>query len=96
MILHVTSFADWERQSKAPSYAPEAFADEGFIHCCTQDQLQDVLQRYFKGRSGLVLLHIDESKLESELRYESSPQGEMYPHIFGPINKASVAQVGKI
>ncbi len=96
MILHITSFSDWERQSKQKSFAPDGYADEGFIHCCEQDQLQGVLQRYYPGRSDLLLLHIDESKLESELRYEASPQGEMFPHVFGPINKTAISQVGKI
>ena len=96
MIFHITSFYDWERQSKEKFFAPEAFAEEGFIHCCAHDQLQGVLQRYYAGRSNLLLLHIDESKLESELKYETSVQGEMFPHVFGPINKTAITQVGRI
>ena len=65
---------------------------DGFIHCCTPAQLAGVLKRYFKGASGLVLLHLDESKLKAELKYEPSTSDEKFPHLYGAINCDAVVR----
>jgi uncharacterized protein (DUF952 family) len=93
MIYHVTSRQDWQSQECKAGFFPADYFKEGFIHCCTQPQLQGVLERYFKGKTDLVLLHLDESKLKPELRYETSTDDEMFPHLYGGINRESVVEV---
>jgi uncharacterized protein (DUF952 family) len=56
MILHVTKRRDWLDQRSNENYLPVDFKREGFIHCCSQEQLPGVLQRYFKNARDLVLL----------------------------------------
>ncbi|RYF79995.1 MAG: DUF952 domain-containing protein, partial [Chitinophagaceae bacterium] len=56
-----------------------------------------VLQRFYKNATGLVLLHIEESKLTAPLKYEPSPSvNELFPHIFGPINTNAVIKIEEI
>ena len=45
---------------------------------------------------GLLLLEIDESKLESEVRFEKSTNDELFPHVYGPINKRAILSVTQL
>ena len=90
MIYHVTTRHDWEINKEKLSFAPADFFREGFIHCCTPLQLDGVLDRYFKGKTGLVLLKIDESKLTAPLKFESSTNDELFPHLYGELNTSAV------
>lgn len=87
MIYHVTTKENWEKAVAAGFYEAPSLHTEGFIHNSTAAQVQGVLERYYAGQSKLVLLHIAETKLIAELKYELAPSvNEMFPHIFGVIN----------
>ena len=75
---------------------PEAFAAEGFIHCCTDQQIQTVIRNHFPGHSGLLLLRIDLEAVRAEIRYEPGTGGEHYPHIYGPLNRDAVVATEQI
>lgn len=96
MIFHVTPKSEWEAQVSHVTFKAASLEIEGFIHCCTAGQLTGVLQRYFSGQSNLILLSLDEDKLEADLKYEPGPDGELFPHIYGPINKSSVDSVEQL
>jgi uncharacterized protein (DUF952 family) len=94
MIYHITTEEAWISQENQSDFAPAEFVKEGFVHCCDAGQVDGVLKRYFAGRPNLVMLHINESKLDQPLRYEGST--ELFPHIYGKINKAAVEKVSVI
>lgn len=96
MIYHVVSVADWNRQASTSIYTPPTFGEEGFIHCCTKAQVAGVLDRYYKGLSDLLLLHLDERKLVHPLKYERAMNDELFPHIYGGINRDAVSSIEKI
>lgn len=91
-IYHITTLFSWDAAIAAGAYAADTLATEGFIHCSTGTQVEATLNRYFWGRSGLVLLEIEPEQLTSPLRYEPA-HGELYPHIYGPIPRAAVVAV---
>ena len=93
MIYHITTTEDWERNKGLNEFFPADYAKEGFIHCCTKQQLEGVLHRYFKGKTNLVLLHLDEAKLISELKYELSTGNERFPHLYGAINSEAIVDI---
>jgi uncharacterized protein (DUF952 family) len=101
LILHITSRMDWEQAQRRGEYRAPSLAAEGFIHCSTEAQVLPVANAFYRGRSGLVLLVIDEARLESRLEWEP-PAGptvagisgsDLFPHVYGPINLAAVASV---
>lgn len=92
MIYHIATSEDWNLHLTNEWYTPEAFSKEGFIHCSTKEQVPGVLQRYYEGVRNLLLLHIDETKLSAELKYEEATNQELFPHIFGPINKDAIIE----
>ncbi|MBT1703990.1 DUF952 domain-containing protein [Chryseosolibacter indicus] len=96
MIYHVTEAFSWEEYSRKDHYKPENFGKEGFIHCCYREQLNGVLDRYFKNKVNLVVLFIDENLLQPEVKLEEGPTKELFPHVYGLINKEAVVKVERI
>jgi uncharacterized protein (DUF952 family) len=103
MILHITTKSDWEKAKQNGEYTSASLKSDGFIHCSTLKQTVDTANLFFKGQNGLVLLCIIEDRLTSEYKYED-PAGNgsdkhdpcfdnLFPHIYGPINLASVFKV---
>jgi uncharacterized protein (DUF952 family) len=97
MIYHVTTKENWEKAIAAGFYEAPSLHTEGFIHNSTAAQVQGVLERYYTGQSNLVLLHIEETKLTAELKYELAPSlNEEFPHVFGVINLNAIVNVTDI
>lgn len=102
MIFHITSRKAWDEAQGRGDYHAESLATEGFVHCSTRSQVLPVAQNFYKGQHGLVLLAIEPALLSSELKWEPPsggtpppgvPQGDLFPHIYGPINVDAVANV---
>jgi uncharacterized protein (DUF952 family) len=93
MIYHVVRATDWEKAQQLGYYEAASLAKEGFIHTSKAAQVKGVLERYYKGDGGLLLLHIDESKLTAVLKYELAPSiNEEFPHIYGRLNLDAVTK----
>ena len=92
-IYHITQQSAWNAAAGAAAYRGDILDREGFIHCSTRDQVGATANRYFRGAHGLALLEIDPEKLAVPLRYERAPEGGLFPHVYGPINREAVRQV---
>ena len=93
-IFHITSAAEWTRARAAGSYAAASLQTEGFIHCSDEHQYRWVAKARFRGRTDLVLLHIDPALIGAEIRYENLESGsELFPHVYGPIPVEAVVKV---
>jgi uncharacterized protein (DUF952 family) len=68
-------------------------ARDGFIHLSAGHQVTGTLAKYFAGQSDLVLLVIDLDRLGDRLRWERSRGGELFPHLYGPLDLAHVISV---
>jgi uncharacterized protein (DUF952 family) len=96
-IYHVTTRTEWEKSRETGFYEAPSLKSEGFIHCSTREQVEGVLERYYKGVPDLVLLHIDPSAIKAPLKYELAPSvNQDFPHIYGTINPEAVVEVQKI
>jgi uncharacterized protein (DUF952 family) len=97
VILHITTPAAWADAIATGAYTADSLTTEGFIHCSEARQLAGVVQRHFPGRTGLLLLHIDPSRLDAEVRYENLEGGtELFPHVYGPIPVQAVVDVSPL
>ncbi len=90
-IFHITPKRDWDPEEK--EYRADTLSSQGFIHCSTGDQVVGVADHIFKGRKDLRLLIIDEEKVKPPIRYEDAGDGNLYPHIYGPLNSDAVVAV---
>ena len=97
MIFHIATRPDWQAAQQSGLYRPAAFRTDGFIHCSSVDQVPIVADRFFDGRRDLLLLYIEESRLTSELRWESSADVLQslgpFPHVYGPLNVDAAVRV---
>ena len=92
LIFHITQHDQWEHAAQTGTYRGDTLASEGFIHCSTAHQVVKVADTRFRRQKGLVLLCIDAAALQSPLRYEPGETGELFPHIYGPLNVDAVVK----
>ncbi len=96
-IYHVTTKQQWAEAQQAGHYDSDTLATEGFIHCSTEPQVAGVLERYYKGQTGLIKLKIEKSKIERPLIFELAGSiNEVFPHIYGALNLNAVVEVTEI
>lgn len=74
------------------AYEAASLADEGFIHCSYEHQVDAVLGRYYTGAESVIILTLDTDRLTSRLVEEPSTGGEVYPHIYGPIDRDAIVK----
>jgi len=93
MIYHVVTAPQWQLALQQGFYAADSLATEGFIHASNEVQVKGVLKRYYQNVPDLLLLHIDETKLTAELKFELAPSvNEVFPHIYGKLNIDAVVK----
>ncbi len=86
MIIHICSTTTWKAVKEQGYYEADSLKSQGFIHCSKPEQVVKVADFNFKGTKDLILLLIDEEKVKPEIKYEDGGSGELYPHIYGPLN----------
>ena len=96
-IYHITTKKEWEEAKAKGSYESATLATEGFIHNSTEKQVAGVLERYYKGKTDLVKLKIEKSKVARPLIFELAGSiNEVFPHIHGDLNLDAVVEVTDI
>jgi uncharacterized protein (DUF952 family) len=96
LTFHLTPREQWEAQRKSPTYLPESFSREGFIHCTNgEENVIAVGNRYYTGDPReMVCLVLDVARIIPEIRYEDS-EG-IYPHLYGELNIDSVIAIRRV
>jgi uncharacterized protein (DUF952 family) len=96
-IYHVTTLKEWEAAKIKNEYTPVNFEQDGFIHCSVEKQIPGVLDRFYKGQTGLVKLKIEKEKVQRPVLFELALDlDELFPHIYGALNLDSVVEVTAI
>ena len=96
-ILHLISVDDWNAAQASGEWRPPSLAEEGFIHCSRdEEQLLGVAQRLYAGRADLLVLEVETEGLAHPVVSEPSRSGELYPHIYGPLDLAAVGRVFRL
>jgi uncharacterized protein (DUF952 family) len=94
MIYHMVPVDFWDSLSGEEPYQSQSFAKENFIHTSgSPEQLLKTANRLYKADPApFIIVCIDESKLDAELRWELA-EDEHYPHIWGLLNREAVVDV---
>lgn len=103
-IFHIAELPDWEDARDAGAYRVSTrgatLDDVGYIHASKdRSQVERVAASvYTDEEDALVVLVIDEEAIEAsgtELKYEDGGvgDGELFPHIYGPIDPTWVTEV---
>lgn len=101
MILHITSKQEWLDAQARGEYVAPSLTSEGFIHCSTDKQILNVANAFYRGRTDLVVLSLDETRIRSKVKWEAPAgppaenisEADLFPHVYGPINLDAIASV---
>jgi len=97
IISHLVKKADWEATYATGQYRAASLDAEGFIHCCGDEaQMLAVANARFTGEEAVLVLDVDTDRLLSPVKYEASRSGDIYPHIYGPLNLDAVRLVRRL
>ncbi len=94
-IYHLTTPTAWEQAGDAP-YRAASLDTEGFIHCSNQEQVARVANLFFADQPELLVLAIEAGRLDSALLDEDPGTGELFPHVYGPINRDAIREVRRL
>ena len=94
MIYHMTPASAWQAVAGTATYVADSLATEGFIHCTGEpERLVVVANRFYRTIPGdFVILCIEPTKLQAELRWEAA-DGQLFPHLYGGLNCTAVSSV---
>ncbi|MGQ7843358.1 DUF952 domain-containing protein [Granulosicoccus sp. 3-233] len=86
LIYHIALDADIAPLAAGGDYRCASLDSEGFIHCCSQQQLHGVTARYYADIDDVHLLIIAVDRLTPALILENTVGGdELFPHVYGPL-----------
>jgi len=91
-VVHLCPGEDWRAALEKRYYQADSLAEVGFIHCSRPEQVVGVANRFYQGRTDLLLLWIDSSQLQAELRWEAA-DNDIFPHLYGALNLEAVRAV---
>jgi len=96
-ILHFCTRDAWSAAQAGGEYRGDTLADEGFIHCSTADQVHLPANALVRGRTDIVLLEVDPTRLTAPVRWEPGDPDDaasmQFPHVYGPIPLDAVIDV---
>ena len=89
-IFKVIDKEEWQKAKLSGTYGgSEKDIKDGYIHFSEEDQVEETLKKHFLNKENLVLLRVNAFKLEHLLREQAS-NGDMYPHLYSPLDTSSV------
>lgn len=93
MILHCMKASLWEKRKALSHWGEEELVRDGFIHCSPLKYWWRVAPNFKNAKEDLLLLLLEEDKLEVKPKYEDGGEGRLYPHVYGMVNNSAVVQV---
>lgn len=75
--------------------APVDHAD-GYIHFSTAAQARETAAKHFAGQTDLLLVAVDADRLGPALRYEPSRGGDLFPHLYAPLDLKAVRWIAPL
>lgn len=80
-LYKIISPENWER-SASKEYIEKEADDNTFIHLSTEEQLEKILEKFWKGKPHMIL-KLETEKLLGDLQLERNPGGQnKYYHLY--------------
>ena len=92
IIFHIVTEQEWIKHKDLVSYESASLKKEGYIHCCTFEQILHVANNNLKNISeNLFVICINTNYLTSEIKWEKNLKNNItFPHVYGPINSKAI------
>ena len=66
--------------------------NSGFIHLCTDQQIKETINKYFKTEQTYIV-KFKISDLEDSLKWEKSRNDEIFPHYYGKLESRLIIKI---
>jgi uncharacterized protein (DUF952 family) len=97
IIYKICPMATWRRaESEGVFRGSEADRRDGYIHLSTGTQVIETAARHFAGGRDLVLVAVDSERLGEALKWEPARSGDLFPHLYEPLDVALVLSVAPL
>ena len=94
MIYHMCPAETWHEAVHAGTYSGTVDdRRDGFIHFSTAEQIAESARRHRAGQAGLLLIAVESARLGDRLKWEKSRGGDLFPHLYGPLDPAEAASI---
>ena len=89
-IFKIIDKDDWQKAQQNGTYGgSKKDIEDGYIHFSEENQVEETLRRHYPKKDNLLLLKVNAFKLE-HLLWEQASNGDMYPHLYSPLNIKNV------
>lgn len=94
MIYKICPASAWREAERQGVFRGSAVdIRDGFIHFSTAAQVAETARKHFFGQTGLFLIAVDADALGDALRWETSRNDELFPHLYGELDLGAVTGV---
>jgi len=91
-IFKIIDKDDWQKAKQNGTYGgSKKDIEDGYIHFSEEDQVEETLRRHYPKKDNLLLLKVNAFKLD-HLLWEQASNGDMYPHLYSPLDIANVEE----
>ena len=92
LIYKIFRQSEWDALSRdgETAGAPVDLSD-GFIHFSTADQVTETAARHFAQEDDLVLAAVHAAPLGQDLKWETSRDGALFPHLYRNLFSRDIA-----
>jgi uncharacterized protein (DUF952 family) len=98
-LVHICGADEWSRVASAGGGGGGEIQPNsaGFVHLSAPEQVHLPANRLYRGRTDLLLLHLDPAALDAPVRWEpgvpTDPASMLFPHLYGPLPASAVTEV---
>jgi len=91
LIYKVLSEPQWDAAVRCGEFTGSAVdRRDGYIHFSTAGQVVETVRKHFAGQDHLLLLSVSAEELGTDLKWEPSRGGDLFPHLYGPLPVSAV------
>lgn len=91
LIYHLARNSGWQAALETGIYegTAEDRAD-GYLHFSTAPQIVESARKHRAGEADIILLSVEATTLGHALKWEPSRGGDLFPHLYGPLQVSDV------
>ena len=90
-IYKICDESSWRAALGAGEYRGSPVDErDGFVHFSTAEQLAETAAKHFAKQTELVLIAVDGGALGTDLKWEPSRGGDLFPHLYSPLPISAV------
>lgn len=86
-IYKIITEAEWQAVEAGGAYRGAAIdVADGYVHLSGANQVEETVEKHFRGQSGLLLLAFNTDDFDDALKWEPSRGGALFPHLYGELD----------